>query len=171
MRKKDYNITVFWDDDRPIFQNIPDLLKIQYDSFNWFLKDGLREVLGEISPIESTRQGLSLEFVTTEDGIRIDPPQKSPDECLEKGLTYESSIYVRARLYFKDENKNIKDVKEQIVFLGNIPQMTERATFIVNGTEKVIVNQITRSPGVFFQEEGHSIIATLIPTRGGWKEK
>lgn len=170
MKGKNFKTEIFWSDSRPVFQNIPDLLKIQYDSFNWFLTQGLREVLDEINPIESVRQGLSLEFVTTEDGIKIDPPTKTPDECLEKGLTYESSIYVKTRLYFKDENRNIKDIKEQMVFLGNIPQMTNRATFIVNGTEKVIVNQITRSPGVFFQEEGHSIIATLIPTRGGWIE-
>jgi len=170
MRNREFKREIFWTDDRPIFQNIPDLLKIQYDSFYWFLTQGLREVLDEINPIESSRQGLSLEFVTTEDGIRIDSPLRTSDECLEKGLTYESALYVKTRLYYKDEHKDIKDIKEQLVFFGNIPQMTDRATFIVNGTEKVIVNQITRSPGVFFQEAGNSIIGTLIPTRGGWIE-
>ncbi|HPP16665.1 MAG TPA: DNA-directed RNA polymerase subunit beta, partial [Dictyoglomaceae bacterium] len=115
MRNREFKREIFWTDNRPIFQNIPDLLKIQYDSFYWFLTQGLRDVLDEINPIESSRQGLSLEFVTTEDGIRIDHPLKTPDECLEKGLTYESALYVKTRLYYKDEHKDIKDIKEQLV--------------------------------------------------------
>jgi len=165
MMEKEFKKEIFWSQ-RLSVDNLPNLLKIQYESFEWFLKEGLREVLEEFNPIESSRQGLSLEFLTGPDNIKIYDPVKSPEECLEKGLTYESPLYVDVRLTKKDADTHIT----QPVFFGNIPRMTERATFIINGTERVIVNQITRSPGVYFQEEGHSIIATLIPTRGGWIE-
>lgn len=157
---------VFWPEKFNIINFLPNLLKIQHESFNWFLNVGLREVLEEFNPIESSRQGLSLYFLTDKENIKITEPLKSPEECLEKGLTYESALYVDTMLIKKDIDNPII----QPVFFGNIPRMTERATFVINGTERVIVNQIIRSPGIYFQEEGHNIIATLIPARGGWIE-
>jgi DNA-directed RNA polymerase subunit beta len=165
MDEKKFKKCIFWTE-RYNTVSLPNLLKIQFESFNWFLNQGLREVLEEYNPIESSRQGLALYFLTGENDIKILEPSKSPDECLEKGLTYESPLYINVMLIKKEIDNPII----QSVFFGNIPRMTERATFIINGTERVIVNQITRSPGIYFQEEGHSIIATLIPTRGGWIE-
>jgi len=149
-------------------KELPYLIEIQKRSYEWFLKEGLREVLLEFSPIEDFTGNLVLEFV---DYYLENNPKYSVDECKERDVTYAVPMKVKVRLV----NKETGEVKEQDVFMGDFPLMTENGTFIINGAERVIVSQLVRSPGVYFDRQidknGRALhSATLIPNRGAWLE-
>jgi DNA-directed RNA polymerase subunit beta len=150
---------------------MPDLTQIQIDSFEWFKKEGLRELFAEISPIEDfTGKNLSLEFIVPPDPFG--KPKCSEDECRERGATYAAPLRVIARL----TNKKTGEIIEKEIFMGDFPLMTEQGTFIINGTERVVVSQLVRSPGVYFTTDedattGRKLFAAkLIPDRGAWLE-
>jgi DNA-directed RNA polymerase subunit beta len=145
---------------------LPPLIEIQHDSFNWFLQDGIKEILDEITPItDFSGKKMELHFL----GHRYEKPKFTPAEARRKMTSYESNLVVRVRLV----NKETGEIKEQEVFLGAIPMMTEKGTFIVNGIERVVVNQLVRSPGAFFSENIAALgyyNCKVIPRRGAWLE-
>ncbi|WP_027002350.1 DNA-directed RNA polymerase subunit beta [Hugenholtzia roseola] len=159
----------------------PDFLEVQTKSFQDFFqigtppeqrkKDGLYKVFMENFPITDSRENYVLEFID----YAIDPPKYSVEECVERGLTYAVPLKAKLRLSCNDEdNEDFKTI-EQEVFLGNIPVMTEKASFVINGAERVIVSQLHRSPGVFFAQSKHTngtklYSARIIPFRGSWIE-
>ncbi len=148
--------------------DVPHLLSIQIDSYQWLLKEGLAEVFDEISPIEDFTGTLALEFGTHYFG----EPKYSPDECKEKDMTYSAPLFVNIRFI----NRDTGEIKEQEIFLGDFPLMTEKGTFIINGTERVVVSQLVRSPGVYFDQEIDKqtdkvlFLGKIIPNRGAWLE-
>jgi len=149
---------------------LPDLISIQRDSFQWFLDKGLAEAFNDISPIEDFTGQLSLELEFDPSDPTLRPPPKfSVEECKEKDMTYAAPVFVRARFL----NATTGEIKEQTVFMGDFPMMTDRGTFIVNGTERVVVSQLVRSPGVIFQP-GRDVktifTGTIHPYRGEWIE-
>jgi len=149
---------------------LPDLIAIQRDSFQWFLDKGLAEAYHDISPIEdfTGQLSLELEFDPTDADLRP-PPKFSVEECKEKDMTYAAPVFVRARFL----NATTGEIKEQTVFMGDFPMMTDRGTFIVNGTERVVVSQLVRSPGVIFQpgRDAKTVFTgTIHPYRGEWIE-
>src|SRR5438045_2156612 len=149
---------------------LPDLIAIQRDSFRWFLDHGLAETFRDISPIEDFTGQLRLELEFDPDDIDLRPPPKfSVEECQEKDMTFSAPIFVRARFM----NATTGEIKEQTVFMGDFPMMTEKGTFIINGTERVVVSQLVRSPGVIFQP-GRDVktiaTGTIHPYRGEWIE-
>ena len=149
---------------------LPDLIAIQRDSFQWFLDKGLAEAFSDISPIEdfTGQLSLELEFDPTDADLRP-PPKFSVEECKEKDMTYAAPVFVRARFL----NATTGEIKEQTVFMGDFPMMTDRGTFIVNGTERVVVSQLVRSPGVIFQpgRDAKTVFTgTIHPYRGEWIE-
>ncbi|HYA44947.1 MAG TPA: DNA-directed RNA polymerase subunit beta, partial [Acidimicrobiales bacterium] len=149
---------------------LPDLISVQRNSFRWFLDNGLADAFRDISPIEdfSGSLRLVLEFDPTDLDLRP-PPKFSVEECKEKDMTYAAPIFVRAQF----QNANTGEIKEQTVFMGDFPVMTERGTFIINGTERVVVSQLVRSPGVIFQpgRDAKTIVTgTIHPYRGEWIE-
>ena len=152
----------------PQVLDLPNLLNVQKDSYKWFVEDGLGEILEDISPIEDYNGNLILEFV----GYDFEDETKySVEESKYKDVTYSRDLKVRARLI----NKETEEVKEQEVFMGDFPMMTDSATFVINGAERVIVSQLVRSPGVYYAEEldknGNKMYsATVIPNRGAWIE-
>lgn len=146
---------------------VPNLLAVQLESFNWFLEEGLLELFREVSPIYDFNENYYIEFVSPSLG----EPKHSEMECKEKGLTYSVPLRAKVRLV----SKITGEIKESEVYLGELPWMTERGTFIINGTEKVIINQLIRSPGIYFDSQldisGRTIFrASLIPSRGVWLE-
>ncbi|MFW6325040.1 MAG: DNA-directed RNA polymerase subunit beta, partial [Desulfovibrionales bacterium] len=166
---------------------IPHLLSLQLDSYKQFLQEdmppasrgesGLEGVFRSVFPIEDFNKTATLEFVSYE----IGEPKFDVDECLSKGLTYEAPIRIKVRLVVFDveeetQNRTIRDIKEQDIYFGTIPLMTSKGTFVVNGTERVIVNQLQRSPGIIFEHDSgksHSsrkvlYSARIIPMRGSW---
>ncbi|HEX5267363.1 MAG TPA: DNA-directed RNA polymerase subunit beta, partial [Acidimicrobiales bacterium] len=149
---------------------LPDLVAVQRDSFKDFLEEGLAETFADISPIEdfTGTLRLELEFDPSDPDLRP-PPKFSVEECKEKDMTYAAPIFVRARFM----NASTGEIKEQTVFMGDFPMMTDRGTFIVNGTERVVVSQLVRSPGVIFQpgRDAKTIVTgTIHPYRGEWIE-
>jgi len=151
--------------------NIPNLIEVQLDSFLWFQEEGIKQLLEEISPIEDfTGNKLELSFIGYE--FRIPNDWKTEEECCQRDLTYSVPLYVRAKLLVKGTG----EIKEQDLFFGDIPLMTPKGTFIISGTERVIVSQLLRSPGVYFTikedvTSGRRLCQTkLIPTRGAWLE-
>ena len=156
---------------------LPDLISIQRSSFEWFLDNGLAETFRDISPIEdfSGTLRLELEFDPTDEDLRP-PPKFTVEECKEKDMTFSAPIFVRARFM----NASTGEIKEQTVFMGDFPMMTEKGTFIINGTERVVVSQLVRSPGVIFQPgerfrlrnlTKHQLVTgTIHPYRGEWIE-
>ena len=149
--------------------DVPNLIEIQKDSYQWFLDEGLKEVFEDISPIADYNGQLSLEFV---DFILCrDDIKYSIEECKERDATYAAPLKVRVRLYNKDED----EFKQHDIFMGDLPLMTETGTFVINGAERVIVSQLVRSPGIYYVI-GHDKIgkelfsATVIPNRGAWLE-
>ncbi len=149
---------------------LPDLIAIQRESFKWFLEGGLSETFADISPIEdfTGQLRLELEFDASDPDLRP-PPKFSVDECKEKDMTFSAPIFVRARFM----NATTGEIKEQTVFMGDFPMMTGKGTFIINGTERVIVSQLVRSPGVIFQQgrDAKTIATgTIHPYRGEWIE-
>ena len=147
---------------------LPNMLKIQKDSYEWFLREGLREVFRDVDTITDYTGNLELSFL---DYSMNEPPKYSVDECKERDATYAKPIKVRVRLH----NKETDEIKEQEIFMGDFPLMTNGGTFVINGAERVIVSQIVRSPGVYFGDEvdktdQHIYSATVIPYRGAWLE-
>ncbi|GHV53790.1 DNA-directed RNA polymerase subunit beta [Deltaproteobacteria bacterium] len=165
---------------------IPHLLNLQVDSYKKFLQEGvtdrktdegLESVFRSVFPIEDFNHTASLEYV----GYEIGEPKYDQAECISKGLTFEAPIRIKVRLVVYDvdeatENRTIRDIKEQDIYFGTLPFMTEKGTFIINGTERVIVNQLQRSPGIIFEHDSgktHSSRKVLyscrvIPMRGSW---
>ena len=159
----------------------PDLLEVQIKSFKDFFQlettpdsrrnEGLYQVFQEIFPIEDTRNSYKLEFID----YFIDPPQYSIEECLDRGLTYNVPLKAKLRLSCTDPEHEDFDTRVQDVYLGNIPYMTPAGTFVINGSERIIVSQLHRSPGVFFDQSMHSngtklYSARIIPFKGSWIE-
>ncbi len=145
---------------------MPNLVETQLKSYNWFLKDGLQELFDEISPIQDS-SGKKLELHVLKHSIEA--PKLTPLEAKEKSGTYEGTLKIQVRLV----NKVTGEIKEQEVFFGGIPLMTDKATFIVNGIERVVVSQLVRSPGVFFSPNPavpYYHAAKIIPKRGAWLE-
>ena len=147
---------------------MPNLIQIQTDSYKWFIEEGLREVFEDISPIKDYANNLVLEFV---DYSLSDKPKYPKEECKERDVTYAAPLKVRVRLI----NKETGEVKEQEVFMGDFPLMTERGTFIYNGAERVVVTQLVRSPGPYYEvtvdKSNTKLFSTqIIPNRGAWIE-
>lgn len=154
-------------DEAELIHPLPDLAEIQTKSYNWFLNEGLKELLEHFSPIEDYSGTLSIMF----GDYRFGEPAKTVEECRESDSTYEMSLYVKVRLV----NKETADIKESEVYLGEIPKMTERGTFIINGSERVVISQLSRSPGVYFRDivdaSGRVLhAAQIIPAEGPWTE-
>ena len=148
--------------------DMPNLIEVQKDSYQWFLKEGLKEVFEDISPITDFSGNLVLEFI---DFTLDTEPKFSIEECKERDATYAAALKVKARLY----NRELDELKEQEIFMGDFPLMTETGTFIINGAERVIVSQLVRSPGIYyasdFDKVGKKLLsATVIPNRGAWLE-
>src|SRR5215510_12783041 len=159
---------------------IPNLIKIQRDSFEWFLREGLKELFAEISPIQDfTSRNMDLELAVPgpdgEPGYSFGQPKMSEDECREHDTTFSAPLKVRMRLMIKS-GENAGEIKEQDIFMGDFPLMTDNGTFIINGAERVVVSQLVRSPGVYFTVEedptsGRDLcMGKLIPSRGAWLE-
>jgi DNA-directed RNA polymerase subunit beta len=146
--------------------DLPNLIDIQRESFDWFLREGLRETIDDISPIEDYTGSLAVEFGE----YRFGEPQFSIQECREKDLTYQAPLSMTVRFV----NKDTGEIREQTVFMGDFPMMTEWGTFIINGTERVIVTQLVRSPGAYLMEPKDPtkqvFTANLMPSRGSWLE-
>jgi DNA-directed RNA polymerase subunit beta len=150
-------------------KDLPNLIEVQTQSFEWFLEDGVAEVLRDISPIEDFTGQLKLELA---DHV-FDPPKHSEEECRDHDMTFARPLFVTARFM----NAQTGEIKEQTVFMGDFPMMTGRGTFIINGTERIVVSQLVRSPGVYFgishdktAPEKEIIDAKMIPGRGAWLE-
>ncbi len=155
----------------PDIRPMPGLIQIQLDSFEWFKKEGLRELFEEISPIEDfTGKNLSLEFIVPPEPFG--KPKYTEDECRDRDATYAAPLTVKARLI----NKETGEIIEKDIFMGDFPLMTRQGTFIINGAERVVVSQLVRSPGVYFTADedattGRKLFAAkLIPARGAWLE-
>ena len=147
---------------------VPDLIEVQKKSYNNFLKEGLREVLADVSPITDYSESLILEFT---DYSLDDKPKYTVDKCKERDTTYAAPLKVTVRL----TNRDTHEIKESEVFMGDFPLMTEHGTFIINGAERVIVSQLVRSPGVYFSKAidktgANLFSAQMIPNRGAWIE-
>lgn len=153
----------------PQILEVPNLIKVQLDSFHWFQEKGLKQLLEEVSPIKDlTGNRLELSFINYE----FRAPRHSEPECRQRDLTYSAPLYVKTRLLVKETG----EIKEQDLFFGDIPLMTAKGTFIISGAERVVVSQLLRSPGIYFTIEhdatsGRELCyAKLIPTRGAWLE-
>jgi DNA-directed RNA polymerase subunit beta len=146
--------------------DLPNLIDIQRASFDWFMNEGLRETIDDISPIEDYTGTLAVEFADYEFG----QPPVSIKECREKDLTYQVPLSMTVRFV----NKETGEIREQTVFMGDFPMMTDAGTFIINGTERVIVTQLVRSPGAYLMEpkdpDKQVFVANLMPSRGSWLE-
>ena len=148
---------------------MPNLIEVQLDSYEWFLKEGLLEVFDDINPISNFTGNLVLEFVDYK--LDMDNIKYSVEECKERDSTYAAPLKVSVRL----TNNDTGEIKEQEVFMGDFPLMTEQGTFIINGAERVVVSQLVRSPGVYYSntidKSGKKLFAsTVIPNRGAWLE-
>ena len=153
----------------PEVMNIPNLIKVQLDSFQWFQEEGLKELFQEVSPIQDfTGSKLELHFI----GYEFRQPQYTIEECYQRDITYAAPLYVKAQLLVKDTG----EIKEQEIFFGDMPLMTDKGTFVISGAERVIVNQLIRSPGIYFSTQEDPIsgrdlcTAKLIPEHGTWLE-
>jgi len=148
--------------------SMPNLIEVQKDSYKWFLEEGLKEVFQDISPITDYNGNLVLEFI---DFRLDDEPKYSIAECKERDSTYAAPMRVKTRL----RNKEVDEIKEQELFMGDFPLMTDTGTFIINGAERVIVSQLVRSPGIYYNLEHDKLgkelmFTTVIPNRGAWLE-
>ncbi len=149
--------------------DMPNLIEVQKNSYKWFLEEGLREVFRDVSPIQDYTGNLILEFPNYK--LEDDNPKYSVEECKERDTTYSAPLKVKVRLI----NKETGEVKEQEIFMGDFPLMTENGTFVINGAERVIVSQLVRSPGMYYSKKldktGKQLFsATVIPNRGAWLE-
>ena len=153
---------------------LPNLIELQLDSYNWFVNEGLREVFEEVFPIEDYTGNIKLEFVD----YKLENDSKyDVEESKERDVNYAAPLKVQVRLTVPDEDGSriVKNETGDPVFLGDFPLMTEKGTFIINGAERVIVSQLVRSPGVYYAQEidksGKQLISsTVIPNRGAWLE-
>ena len=148
---------------------IPNLIEVQKDSYNWFITDGLREIFDDISPVEDYSDKLSLEFADFK--LYTDETKYSIAECKERDANYAAPLRVFVRLH----NKENGEIKEHEIFMGDLPLMTENGTFIINGAERVVVSQLVRSPGIYYDiakdKTGKELYScTVIPNRGAWLE-
>jgi DNA-directed RNA polymerase subunit beta len=148
--------------------DMPNLIEVQKNSYKWFLEEGLKEVFRDISPITDYTGNLIMEFI---DYSLDDSPKYSVEECKERDATYSAPLKAKVRLI----NKETGEVKEQEIFMGDFPLMTNNGTFIINGAERVIVSQLVRSPGIYysmkFDKTGKKLFSnTVIPNRGAWLE-
>ena len=152
----------------PDVMDVPNLIAIQTDSFKWFMSEGLDQAFQDIAPIENNTKDMCVEF----GDHRFGAPKYTVDECKEKDVSYQAPLYVEIRYI----NRETGEIKEQEVFMGDFPLMTNRGTFIINGTERVVVSQLVRSPGVYFGSERDKASdktlynAKIIPSRGAWLE-
>ncbi|MEG2260538.1 MAG: DNA-directed RNA polymerase subunit beta [Raoultibacter sp.] len=152
----------------PDVMEVPNLISIQTDSFEWFKSEGLNQAFADISPIESNTKDMCVEFGKHEFG----EPKYNVDVCKEKDVSYQAPLFAEIRFI----NRETGEIKEQDVFMGDFPLMTPRGTFIINGTERVVVSQLVRSPGVYFASERDKTSdktiynAKVIPSRGAWLE-
>ena len=152
----------------PDVMDVPNLIGIQTDSFKWFTNEGLDAAFQSISPIENSTKDMCVEFGDHQFG----EPKYTVEECKEKDVSYQAPLFVDIRFI----NKETGEIKEQNVFMGDFPLMTHRGTFIINGTERVVVSQLVRSPGVYFSAEQDKTSpktiynAKVIPSRGAWLE-
>ena len=148
--------------------DVPNLIAIQTESFEWFKNEGLAQAFADVCPIENNTGDMCVEFGKHEFG----EPKYTVDECKEKDVTYQAPLFVEIRFI----NRETGEIKEQEVFMGDFPLMTPRGTFIINGTERVVVSQLVRSPGVYFAAERDKTSdktiynAKVIPSRGAWLE-
>ena len=148
---------------------MPNLIEVQKESYRWFLESGLNEVFEDISPITDFSGNLILELLDF--FLDKDNPKYSIEECKERDATYAAPLKVKARLI----NKELDEIKEQDIYMGDFPLMTQTGTFIINGAERVIVSQLVRSPGIYyssdFDKAGKSLLSCqVIPNRGAWLE-
>ena len=152
----------------PEVLGVPNLIEIQQKSYQWFLDEGLLETFRDISPVQDFTGNLSLEFI----GYSLGSPKYTEEECKQRDVTYAAPLKVKVRLI----NNETREVKEQEVFMGDFPLMTPTGTFIINGAERVIVSQLVRSPGAYFDIVKDSssgkttYTASIIPNRGAWLE-
>ncbi len=152
----------------PVRLEVPDLIALQRDSFEWFINSGLREALDDVSPIQDYTGNLELQFGP----YRFGDIEHTVDECKDRGMQYGARLYVTMMFH----NKKTGEMKEQEVFIGDFPLMTNNGTFVVKGTERVVVSQLVRSPGVYFDREDNVEtdktvhVARMIPNRGAWLE-
>ena len=149
--------------------DMPNLIEVQKNSYKWFLEEGLREVFRDVSPIMDYTGNLILEFPDYK--LEDDNPKYSVEECKERDTTYSAPLKVKVRLI----NKETGEVKEQEIFMGDFPLMTDNGTFVINGAERVIVSQLVRSPGIYYSTKldktGKPLFSTtVIPNRGAWLE-
>ena len=148
--------------------DVPDLISIQLDSFKWFLDEGLKETIADINPIEDYTNKYAVEFGDYE----FKAPNVSLVECRDKDMTYASPLFITVPFV----NRETGEIREQSVFMGDFPVMTEQGTFIINGTERVIVTQLVRSPGAYVMQPKDTnkltqvLVANLMPSRGSWLE-
>ena len=147
--------------------DMPNLIEIQKKSYQWFLQTGLTEIFRDISPIQDFTGNLVLSF----DDFRLGESKYDVEECKERDVTYAAPLNVKVRLV----NRETGEIKEQNVFMGDFPLMTDNGTFIINGAERVIVSQLVRSPGVYYDVQldanGKELyFSTIIPNRGAWLE-
>ncbi len=163
----------------PSIMDLPDLIEVQLDSFKRLKADGLKDLFEEISPIESYNKGMKLYFPSKDPSLktwdlkyRFEAPKHTIEECVERDLTYASPLWVQVLL----AGPEVAEPMKSDIFLGDFPEMTEKGTFIINGTERVVVSQLIRSPGVYFEAPvdratGRRLaMAKLIPDRGAWME-
>src|SRR5713101_3107973 len=174
----------------PEILDVPDLIEVQRRSFEWFLREGIREVFDEVSPIQDFTGNLELHFAVDPSRKRVEPPglfddtpvldfggyrlerlKYTEDECRDRDYNYSAALKVKVRLVIKETG----EIKEQEVFMGDLPLMTRRGTFIINGAERVVVSQLVRSPGVYYNFNPDAMgrplpAATVIPHRGAWLE-
>ena len=148
--------------------DMPNLLEVQKNSYQWFLDTGLREVFRDVEAITDYAGNLELSFI---DYSMDEKPKYDVEECKARDATYAAPIKVKVRL----RNKETEEIKEQEIFMGDFPIMTNSGTFVINGAERVIVSQITRSPGMYFTDtadkaDNHTYGTTVIPYRGAWLE-
>ena len=149
-------------------QDMPNLLEIQKESYQWFLKEGLREVFADVDSVTDYSGNLELSFV---DYSMNEKPKYSEEECKARDATYAAPLKVGVRL----RNRETEEIKEQEIFMGDFPLMTDSGTFIINGAERVIVSQIVRSPGIYYDKKVDKTAAcicstTIIPYHGAWLE-
>lgn len=157
----------------PSVLDVPNLIQVQLDSFNWFKSAGLRELFDEISPIEDFAGG---RFELTFEDHYFEKPKYTEEECREKEVTFSAPLHVTVKLKINAAGPGQGEVKEQTLFIGDIPMMTTNGTFVINGAERVVVSQLVRSPGVYFTVDSDAntgrqlASAKLIPYRGAWME-
>ncbi|MEN6389459.1 MAG: DNA-directed RNA polymerase subunit beta, partial [Syntrophomonas sp.] len=146
---------------------LPNLIQVQLSSYKWFLEQGLREALQEVFPISDFTGNLELNFID----YSLGDPKYSVTECKERDVSFQAPLKLRVRLTDKENG----EIKESEVYMGDLPLMTEKGTFIINGAERVVVSQLVKSPGVYFSDRldvaGNRLFgATIIPNRGAWFE-